>query len=288
MQMIALFGELTDDQANTYGLVLTSYGLPYTVRRTRRGWEIWVSEDVHDEAMDLIDHYLRENPHLPILDAPREPQIQKTFSGVWVSLLLLAAFLGTYRNGLSTTVINDFGAIASRILDGEIYRAVTSLLLHADFLHLAGNIAGVAIFGTAVCNIMGSGVGWLMILLSGIIGNLLNAWAVETTHISIGASTAVFGAVGILAAHSFLNRWREQDRHKPAWLPIAGGLGLLALLGTGPHSDITAHLFGFLAGTVLCLAYHRYIDGTMAQTYQRTAWGVTMTVVCLSWLVAIR
>jgi len=288
MQMIALYGELTDDQANTYGLVLTSYGLPYSVRRTREGWEIWVSEDIYDEAMELIDQYLQENPHLPILDTAQKPAIQKTFSGVWVSLLLLACFLATHGHTLSQTAVDDFGAVASRILDGEIYRAVTSLMLHADFPHLAGNIAGVAIFGTAVCNILGSGVGWLLILLAGIIGNLMNAWTVETNHVSIGASTSVFGAVGFLAAHAFLRRWREKARQKPAWLPIAGGLGLMALLRTGPHSDITAHFFGFLAGIILCLVYDQYMDRPLDQHYQRIAWAVTITVLSVSWLAAIR
>ena len=288
MQMIALYGELTDDQANTYGLVLTSYGLPYSVRRTREGWEIWVSEDIYDEAMELIDRYLRENPHLPILDAPRKPDIQKTFSGVWVSLLLLAYFLATSSPAVSATAVNDFGAIASRIITGELYRTVTALMLHADFLHLAGNIAGVAIFGTAVCNILGSGVGWLLILLAGVIGNLANAWAVETSHVSIGASTSVFGAVGFLATHSFLRRRRQKERQKPAWLPIAGGLALLALLGTGPHSDITAHLFGFMAGMLLCLMYYRYLHGPLDPKYQRVAWAATISVICVSWLAAIR
>jgi len=288
MQMIALHGELTEDQANTYGLVLTSYGLPYSVRRTTQGWEIWVSEDAYDEAMELIDRYLQENPHVPILDAPREPDIQKTFSGVWVSLLLLTCFLTTYRDGLSQSAIQDFGAMSSRILDGELYRTVTSLFLHADFLHLAGNVAGVAIFGTAVCNLMGSGVGWLLILLAGIIGNLVNAWAVESTHVSIGASTSVFGAVGILTAHSFLKRRRERGQRKPVWLPIAAGLGLLALLGTGPHSDITAHLFGFLVGMMLCLAYRRYIDTFLPDTYQRAAWAITIGLLVWSWLAAVQ
>ena len=288
MQMIALHGELTEDQANTYGLVLTSYGLAYSVRRTTQGWEIWVSEDAYDEAMELIDRYLQENPHLPILDAQQEPDIQKTFSGVWVSLLLLTCFLGTTSDGPTQAVIQDFGAISSRILDGDLYRTVTSLLLHADFRHLAGNIAGIAIFGTAVCNIMGSGVGWLLILLSGIIGNLVNAWAVESTHVSIGASTAVFGAVGILAAHSYLTKRQKREKRIPAWLPIAAGLGLLALLGTGPHSDITAHLFGFLSGMMLCIAYRRYIDTRLADRYQGAAWAITIGLLGFSWLAGLR
>jgi hypothetical protein len=67
------------------------------------------------------------------------------------------------------------------------------------------------------------------------------------SHSSVGSSTAVFAAVGILGAISMV-RYRHHLRRR--WpLPVAAALSLLALLGTeGKQTDIGAHLFGFLFG----------------------------------------
>jgi len=89
----------------------------------------------------------------------------------------------------------------------------------------------------------------------GALGNLVNAGLQSPTHSSVGASTAVFGAVGILAALSMVRYGRNLRRR---WmLPVAAALALLALLallGTeGKNSDLGAHLFGFIYGGCLGL-----------------------------------
>jgi membrane associated rhomboid family serine protease len=67
----------------------------------------------------------------------------------------------------------------------------------------------------------------------------------------LGSSTAVFGALGILTACQTLDVARS-TRAVRLWeiiLPAGAGIALLAYLGTGDeHTDVTAHLFGFLAG----------------------------------------
>ena len=48
-------------------------------------------------------------------------------------------------------------------------------MIHADLLHLVGNMVGIALFGAAVATLCGWGLGWLMVLVSGGLGNALNA-----------------------------------------------------------------------------------------------------------------
>ena len=100
---------------------------------------------------------------------------------------------------------------------------------------------------TAVCWNLGPGVGLWLVLLAGAGGNALTAVAHRADHISVGASTATFGAIGILAALRIVGGRTGSSRRK-WWVVVAAGLALLALLGTGPHADILAHLFGFLVG----------------------------------------
>ena len=148
-------------------------------------------------------------------------------------------------------VVRACGASAAAILEGEWYRTITALMIHADLLHLMGNLVGIAIFGTAVASLCGWGLGWLMVLSSGALGNAANAVFFGSGHLSVGSSTAIFGALGILSAIQFTRRIRVRGERFRALLPLGGGLALLALLGTAQNSDLLAHLFGFAAGMAL-------------------------------------
>ena len=274
---------LTQDQADTYGLVLDAYRLSYSTRRAGGNWEIWVDETIHDRALELIEQYIAENQNLAVLDVTETETHQKTYTGIWASLILMACSIAVNMSGSVDKIVREYGASAYDILHGEIYRTVTALMLHASYPHLAGNMAGIAIFGTAVCNITGAGVGWLMILLTGILGNLANAALFRYDHISIGASTAVFGAVGILTAYQLSRKIKIAGQRMKAWLPFAGGLALLGLLGSSKHSDLTAHLFGFIAGICLGLLYALYLYYVLEKRHQAYCMGATIGMVVLSW-----
>ncbi len=125
---------------------------------------------------------------------------------------------------------------------------MTALTLHADGQHLLGYLLIGGGFIPMLCRALGSGLDWSLLLLSGSFGNLLNAFLQAPLHRSVGASTAVFGAVGLLAAIHLL---RERQRW---YLPLAAALALLALLGSeGENTDLGAHLFGLAVGIVLGL-----------------------------------
>ncbi len=180
--------------------------------------------------------------------------------------------------------IGTYGSSSSHILRGELYRSVTSLIIHTNVVHLAGNIVGITVFGTAVCAITGSGVGWLMILITGIVGNVMNAVLYKTGHLSVGASTAVFGTIGILAAHQFFKKFRLPGERMKAWLPLAGGLALLGILGSGEHTDLTAHLFGFTVGIILGAVYSVVVKRRPAWAYQACSLLIALVVLVMSWM----
>lgn len=267
--MRSLYHNLTQEEIEAYGLVLSAAGLTHIRIHTGNGrWSLWVETAALSAAQRLIERYREENlealPHAD--ESPPAPS--KNISAVWVCLALSASFLAAGGEGATAPVAAAFGAAAEKILAGEVYRLATALMLHASIAHLAGNLAGIALFGTAVCSIAGTGAGWLMILLSGLLGNAASAVLVHSDHISIGASTAVFGAVGWMAAYQFRQKAETRDRRIKAWLPLAGGLALLGFLGTGPHSDLSAHFFGFASGILLGLAYTRFRKGPVDEKGQ--------------------
>jgi membrane associated rhomboid family serine protease len=151
-------------------------------------------------------------------------------------------------------------AAASEVMRaGEWWRAVSALTVHAGFSHVTGNALCLLFLGHAVCGLFGGGLGWFLMLASGVAGNLAVAFLLRGDHVSVGASTASFGAIGILVAFQtvqMLRRWREwRSIWSPVWAPLGAGIMLLALLGTGPESDLAAHVFGFLFGGLLALPF---------------------------------
>jgi membrane associated rhomboid family serine protease len=284
--MSVLFKNLSEDDADTYRLVLSSTGIFHHVREEGYGWEIRVNDTDYEKAVIAIEQYLKENPELQKAEDPLYYKYQRTFTGIWVSILLIACHVVIAMSGKSDLFIKTYGSSAFHILHGEFYRSVTSLMLHADPLHLMGNIAGIAIFGTAVCSIMGWGVGWLMILATGIVGNLTNALLYKSGHMSVGASTAIFGAIAMLSAHQFFKKFKQPGQKIKAVLPLSCGLALLGILGSGAHSDVMAHLFGFLAGIVLGSLYSVFVKGPKAKGYQAGSLLITLGLLAMAWLKA--
>jgi membrane associated rhomboid family serine protease len=282
--MIELFKDLSEDLANAYGLVLSSSGIPHRVRKGEGGWDVWVDDWDYEKALNTIEQYLEENRDFTQTDAPIGDEYGKTFTGLWASALLLACHVAVAMSNDSKAFIRAYGSSASHILHGDFYRTVSSLMLHANALHLAGNMLGIALFGTAICAVTGWGVGWLMILATGMVGNLANAVLYKTGHLSVGASTAVFGAIGILVAQQFFKKLRLPGRRIKAWLPLGGGLALLGILGSGEHSDLMAHLFGFVTGIGLGSLYTVLVKRPVTRTHQLYCLVIVLVVLVMSWM----
>ncbi len=283
--MVTVFDSLNQEQANAFSLVLNSSGIGNRVTRSNDGFRIDVPKPYADAARDVIDRYQAENPNAEAdRSVSRSHPAHKNLSGIAVALLLLSIHLAVSASSAPDDYTAVFGANASRILGGEIYRCTTALLLHADAAHIAGNMAGMVIFGGAVCVVTGSGVGWLMILASGIFGNLINALAYETGHMSVGASTAVFGAVGILCAFQAVNAARTGKGWKRMALVFGSGLALLAFLGTSARSDVGAHLFGFLCGALMGGGYRLWMGHPLGIKGQVLCGAISASAILLSWI----
>src|SRR4029434_6936970 len=166
-------------------------------------------------------------------------------AGAIVALLLVGFFAITGPRAGRSVWFERGSADAARLMAGEWWRTITALTLHADVPHLLGNALGTVILHTAVCWNLGRGVGLWLVLLAGAGGNALTAVAHRADHISVGASTATFGAIGILVALRIIVGRTGPARRK-WWVVVAAGLALLALLRTGPPADLLSHLFVFL------------------------------------------
>ncbi len=284
--MLQLFANLSVDQVNTCSTVLAAAGIRYRIRKDPHGWAVWVEAHQYDMANQAMAAYFTENRKRPFpergADSP-PPSGVRFAEAFFAALFLLAWHLAFYLAGTYEAVIRRFGASAEAIVDGQIHRAVTALLIHADAAHLAGNMLGITVFGAAVTAEAGWGLGWLMIVCSGISGNLLNAVMYQRGHLSIGASTAVFGALGILAGYQVVRRHRQQGRQIAAWVPLAGGLALLGFIGSGENVDIAAHFFGFVVGIAMGAGYLMLWRVQPGRRVQAVSLALVFALFFLSW-----
>ncbi len=256
---VAFIGPLPNaHQAREWALVLQSQSIAYAMLMAADGWLLRVAALEHERAVDAIDLYEEENENWPPerhRDLPRHPPSPVILLALLAMVLFFFNVTGPVRWGASWFTQ---GRTEAALLFAEPWRMVTALTLHADGQHVLGNAVSGAIFATMVSRRIGAGAALLTIVLAGALGNAANAlYHFSDGHRSIGASTAVFGAVGILAAIQtlmVLGRSGEPDhRFKVVDLlgPVIGGLALLGSLGSSPNSDLGAHGFGFLAGVLV-------------------------------------
>jgi rhomboid protease GluP len=277
-------------QAESVSLVLEAMDIPNRVVPTEDGFAVVVPPRMVAPAMAALDAQDREAGEVLAREAPA-PDRGPSYVGVAMAITLLAFFLVSgRRDGPDLGHWFRLGsAVAHSIVhQRELWRAVTALTLHADAMHLAGNAVASLVFVTALGRWVGGGVALLATLLAGVAGNLVTAFIYSSSHNSVGASTATFGALGVLGGLQFVRRFRDASvgRMRRALLGIAAALGLLAMLGMGERSDVVAHAtglgFGMLFGVGLGLLAGRPVR-LLGQ-----ALGVLATVGLISaaWLLA--
>jgi len=174
------------------------------------------------------------------------------------------------------------------MLSGEGWRAVTALTLHIDARHLLGNVLFGSILGLLATQALGVGVTWLAILVGGILGNIANALLQPATHSSVGASTAVFAALGLLVTLALLH---ARHRRIGAWKlgPLVAGALLLAWTGMGgERTDVLAHVMGLVSGLVVGVGCGFIPREQLENTaLQLVALGLAAGILIVAWGVAL-
>jgi rhomboid protease GluP len=281
-------------QAEQWSLVLRAANIPSAIEFERHSWVIKVSPVHEKKAIGEIAAYMEENSDWPLSRPKKRVQLPVLTKSQPPTILMMGALVILYViTGPWAEGSNWFsqGAVSGKqILEhGQWYRLVTGLTLHADVVHLVGNVIIGGVLVHFLCRLLGHGLGWFLILASGTLGNLINIILHGNTHNSVGFSTAIFGTIGILSGYQAASK--KSAALKEILLPLAAGAGLLAFLGTGgARTDLGAHFFGLLAGAVLGAllvflpSQRKLINKTSLQTNLFIA---SLAIVALCWWFAI-
>lgn len=203
-----------------------------------------------------------------ILDAgisEEEVEFQKRLLGsapiVWAVVLANAAvfliLLFSGGSGDMYTLLKYGAHVESLIVEkGQWWRLLTATYLHANWIHIIFNMYGVLFIGV-LCVKMYGDEGFLISYVAAALGGSLASLAMGSGALmSVGASGALFGAVGMLVAFGIRYRGRIPRRFRNLfgfglvpWVILIFVLGIL-MRGI----DNWAHLGGLVTGLIMGLA----------------------------------
>jgi len=273
------------DRADEWTLVLAAMGLPSRVLRLDDGTLAIVVPSAQAaaalRALTTYDRESREPMAGTLIPAPRRGggalglvvgallALFERFTGFWEQVSSTGGGTRLLPSG-TTSVLERLAtqpwfaagvADAKRIRAGDWWRNITAITVHADLMHLVGNVVASAIFIGAAGRWLGWGVAAALIVVAASGANLLTAYADRPSHLSVGASTATFAALGLLVGLQLVHRWRSGGfTRRRSWIAFGAGMALLAMLGMGQQSDVFAHAFSLGLGIPLGAAAGATLD----------------------------
>ena len=275
-------------QAEQYALVLTAMGIQSLIVPEAKFMTLYVAHEDAVRASDELAAYDRENGDRPSERDWLRPALPRVEVAMVYWVVLLFFFAAARHEAFSFDWLGAGAAQTGLMLKGEWWRAVTALCLHTSSTHLLGNLVFGTVFLMLLSQVTGAGVAALAMITAGAAGNVLSTLVRAPEHTSIGASTAIFAGIGLLAALQLARRQHFEFSVLRNWTPVAGGLALLAFLGfSGENTDILAHVLGFGSGIAAGLMLARWDrDWTVDRSLQWTCAGTAGAVVIFAWVAA--
>ena len=286
--LVAVRRSARRSQAEQYALVLTAMGIQSLMTPEGKFTALYVSLEDAARASDELAAYDSEERRRPPEKVWTRPPLPRVEVAMVYWTVLLFFFAAGRNEAFSFDWISAGAAQTGLMLGGEWWRAVTALCLHQSGAHLLGNLVFGTVFLMLLSQVTGAGVAALAMITAGAAGNVLSALVRAPEYTSIGASTAIFAGIGLLAA---LRQARSQGHSLSVlrnWVPVAGGLALLAFLGfSGENTDVLAHVLGFGSGIAAGLVLARWDrDWTVDRGLQWKCAAISGAVVISAWVAA--
>ena len=189
----------------------------------------------------------RDAEHANKVFSPKIPIITTILIAINVLIFLFGIFFGA-RDFL----INTFAVYGPFIREGDFYRLITGIFLHADILHLVFNMYSLYVIGSQIESFFGKTKFILIYLFSGLMGSLLSI-LLNGNIPSIGASGAIFGLLGAMLYFGYYYRVYLGNTLTSQIVPII--LVNLLIGFTTSGIDNFGHIGGLIGGFLITMAF---------------------------------
>lgn len=143
------------------------------------------------------------------------------------------------------------------IMQGDVWRLFTSMFLHADIAHLAGNMLSLLYLGGVVRKYYTDIEYMIIYLCSGLFGSILSFFFLTKTF-SLGASGAIMGLGGVLIYRMFFGAHAKSFRQAGNYLVLAFMVVYNLFYGLiQPGVDNYGHFGGFAAGFLIAMLMYK-------------------------------
>ncbi len=160
-----------------------------------------------------------------------------------ITIYIYTSIIGNKFIETSDSIITVYGQVNALVYEGAYWQLFTAMFIHADLLHLFGNMFFLLIFGLRAEELFSTPEYFLIYLLSGLTGNLLTL-LLGPQLVSVGASGAIFGMFGAVAI--YVRRAIGQSILSALMYAF-----FLLMISWGPNVNFLAHLGGLVAGLLI-------------------------------------
>jgi rhomboid protease GluP len=179
-----------------------------------------------------------------------------------VAMYIYTSVIGGNFLETDSIMIYLYGQVNSFVINfGWYWQLITSMFVHANIAHLAGNMSFLFIFGLRAEEMFSMPEYLLIYFLSGLTGNFLTLLLTPIFGfdiVSVGASGAIFGIFG--AVTIYLRRAVGASIITALMYAV-----FLLLISSGPSVNNLAHLGGLIIGLLI-----GYLLATRRRRVRRT------------------
>ena len=182
----------------------------------------------------------KKNKKMDKIFSSKKPIITYILIALCVIMFVISGF------GYDTNSLIFFGAnYGPLVKNGEIYRLITCMFLHAGIVHIVLNMYSLFIVGPRVEDFFGKWKYLLIYFISGISASLLSI-GLNGDVVSVGASGAIFGLFGALVYFGYSYRGYIGAMIRSQIIPIV--LYNLLMGFFIPGIDMWGHIGGLIGG----------------------------------------
>jgi membrane associated rhomboid family serine protease len=163
--------------------------------------------------------------------------------------------------------IGDSLALTKPFINSNYWTILTAMFVHANFLHIFGNMLTLYFFGMFCLQLIDDKWFWVVYFIGGIFGNILYLLIGPTNSAVVGASGAIFAIGGIIAM------MRPTQKvllyfiiPMPLWVAIGIAFVLTVFI---PGVAWQAHLGGLIVGLIAGFFFRQRERQRLASGYYR-------------------